>query len=200
MKWSLVKITLKHNLGLFILSFKSWTLTYITYLKSPFWLNVDTWTEEFLPWEIFHNQQGCCLFSSANKKILINLSLVRDEFWIVKCIIRQSKKEKEKWKRTKMERKNDSRVKTRKGSLEQKQENFESLMGEANRRMKGQWSNSIRSLYEVLYLFQRKKVEPSFPKCLPLNSRTYHGGSWRLSNCHIQEQQKWIFLRCLIFK
>ena len=43
--------------------------------------------KSFLPWEIFHNQQGCCLFSSANKKILINLSLIRDKFWIVKCII-----------------------------------------------------------------------------------------------------------------
>ena len=28
----------------------------------------------------------------------------------------------------------------------------------------------------------------------------YHGRSWRLSNFHIQRQQKWIFLRCLIFK
>ena len=64
------------------------THAYITYLKSPFWLNVDTWTEEFSSLRIFfHNQQGGCLFSSANKKILINLSLIQDEFWIVKCII-----------------------------------------------------------------------------------------------------------------
>ena len=101
----------------------------------------------------------------------------------------------------KMERKNDSRVKTRKGSLEQKkQENFWSLMGEANRRMKGQWPNSIWSLYEVLYPLQNQKFELLVPECLPPNSWIYHGGSWRLSNCHIQEQQKWIFLRCLIFK
>ena len=26
---------------------KPGTMAYITYLKSPFWLNVDTWTEEF---------------------------------------------------------------------------------------------------------------------------------------------------------
>ena len=37
----------------------------------------------------------------------------------------------------KMERKNDSRVKIRKGSREQKQENSQRLIGEANRRMKG---------------------------------------------------------------
>ena len=93
MKWSLVKITLKHNLGLFILSFE--TINHgIHYIpKSPFWLNVDTWTEEFSSLRIFfHNQQGGCLFSSANKKILINLSLIQDEFWIVKCIVGQSKK------------------------------------------------------------------------------------------------------------
>ena len=27
------------------------TLAYNTYLKSPFWLNVDTWTEEVFPWK-----------------------------------------------------------------------------------------------------------------------------------------------------
>ena len=53
----------------------------------------------------------------------------------------------------KMERKNDSRVKTRKGSLEQKQEKFQGLMGGANRRMKGQRSDNIRSLYEILNPF-----------------------------------------------
>ena len=37
----------------------------------------------------------------------------------------------------KEKRKNDSRVKTRKGSLEQKQKNSQRLIGEANRRMKG---------------------------------------------------------------
>ena len=62
---------------------KPWTLAYITYLKSPFWLNVDTWTEEVCPWENFHNQQGCRLFSSAKKKILINHSPVWDEFFKV---------------------------------------------------------------------------------------------------------------------
>ena len=35
----------------FCLSFLSepWTQTYIAYLKSPFWLNPDTWTEEVFP-------------------------------------------------------------------------------------------------------------------------------------------------------
>ena len=67
----------------------------------------------------------------------------------------------------KMERKNDSRVKTRKGSLEQKQENFWSLMGEANKRMKGQWPNSIWSLYEVFYLLQNQNLNSSFWNALP---------------------------------
>ena len=80
------------------------------------------------------------------------------------------------------------------------QENFWNVMGEANRRTKGQWSNSIWSLYKVFYPLQNQKFELLVPECPPLNSRVYHGGSWRLSNCHIQEQQKWIFLRCLIFK
>ena len=31
-------------------------------------------------------------------------------------------------------------------------------MDEANRKMKGQWPDSIRSLYEVLYLFQNQKI------------------------------------------
>ena len=70
-------------------------------------------------------------------------------------------------------------------------------MGEVNRRVKGQWPNSIWILYEVFYPLQNQKFELLVPKCPP---RLYHGGSWRLSNCHIREQQKWIFLRCLIFK
>ena len=86
------------------------------------------------------------------------------------------------------------------GSLEQKQEKFQRLVGGANRRMKGQRSDSIQNLYKVLYPSQNQKFELFVPKCLLSNSRTYHSGSWRLSNCHIQKQQKWIFLRCLIFK
>ena len=104
----------------------------------------------------------------------------------------------ENWERMKM-KKCDSRVKTRKGSLKQKR-NSQRLVGGANRRMKGQRPDNIRSLYEVLYLFQDQKFELLVPECPPPNSRVYHGGSWRLPNCHIQEQQKWIFLRYLIFK
>ena len=53
MKWSLVWSP--WNTVWAYLSFLSEprTQAYITYLKSPFWLNVDTWTEEFLPWENF---------------------------------------------------------------------------------------------------------------------------------------------------
>ena len=63
--------------------------------------------------------------------------------------------------------KNDSRVKTRKGGLEQKWENFRKLMGEANRRMKGQRPDSIRNLYEVLYPSQNQKFELLILECLP---------------------------------
>ena len=161
---------------------------YITYLKSPFWLNINTWTEEVFSLKDFCNQWGCCPFSSAK---ILDKSFTCLE-WIFKCVIGQSKK----WKRKK-KRKNDSRVKTRKGSLEEKRENFLCLMDKANRRMKGQWSDSIRSLYEVFHPFRNQNLNSSY---LPSNSRVYHGGSWHLSNCHIQEQQKWIFLRCLIFK
>ena len=37
----------------------------------------------------------------------------------------------------------NSRVKTRKGGLEQKRENFQRLMGGTNRRMKGQRPDNI---------------------------------------------------------
>ena len=100
----------------------------------------------------------------------------------------------------KEKRKNDSRVKTRKGGLEQKQENFQRLMGGANRKMKEQRPDSIRSLYEVLYPFQNWKVEPSIPKCLPSNSRVYHDGSWRLSNCHVQRLEKINLFKMLDFQ
>ena len=63
-------------------------------------------------------------------------------------------------------------------------------MGEANRRMKGQWSDSIWILYEVLYLLQNQKFKLLVPERLPSNSWVYHGGSWRLSNYHIQERKK----------
>ena len=67
----------------------------------------------------------------------------------------------------KEKRKNDSRVKTRKGGLEQKQENFQRLVGGANRRMKGQRPDSIQSLYEVLYPFQNQNLNFSFQNAFP---------------------------------
>ena len=92
-------------------------------------------------------------------------------------------------------------MKTQRGSPEQKWENFWRFASGANRRMKGQWPDSIRSLYEVLYPFQNQKFDPSILERLPPNSRVYHSGPWRLSNCHIQRLEKnEFFLRCLIFK
>ena len=122
------------------------------------------------------------------KIILINLSPVRDEFWIVKCIIGQSKKW---WKKKRKNEKENVILgwKPEKGSLEQKWENFQRLAGGANRRMKGQRSDSIRSIYEVLTPFKIDKSEPPIQESPPPNSRVYHNGSWLLSNCHIQEQK-----------
>ena len=90
-KWSLVKITLKHNLGLFYPFFRNLKPrpTLRTWKVHFDW----TWTlglKSFLPWEIFHNQQGCCLFSSA--KILDKPFTCSG--WIFECIIGQSKNEK----------------------------------------------------------------------------------------------------------
>ena len=73
-------------------------------------------------------------------------------------------------------------------------------MGGTNRRMKGQRPDNIRSLFEVLNPFQNRKIWIFYSRAPSQNFWVYHGRSWRLSNCHIQRQQKWIFLRCLIFK
>ena len=63
------QITLKHSLGLLIFFSKPRTQAYITYLKSPFWLNVDTWTEELLPWENFlYSTRLLSLFPQPTKK------------------------------------------------------------------------------------------------------------------------------------
>ena len=68
-------------------------------------------------------------------------------------MIGQSKNEK-----MKKMKKCDSRVKTRTGGLEQKRENFQRLMGGTNRRMKGQRSDNIRSLFEILNPSQNRKI------------------------------------------
>ena len=61
----------------------------------------------------------------------------------------------------------DSRVKTRKGGLEQKRENFQRLMAGTNKRMKGQQPDNTRSLYEVLYPFQNQNLNPLFQNTFP---------------------------------
>ena len=129
--------------------------------------------KSFLPWEIFHNQQGCCLFSLANKNPDQSFTC---SGWILNCQV-HNRIVKKKWWKNEMERKNDFRLKIREGNLEQKRENFWSLMGEANRRMKGQRPDNIWIFYEVFYPLQNQKFELFVPECLPSNSRVYHGGS-----------------------
>ena len=98
-KWSLVKITLKYNLSLFILSFKTINpdLHYIP--KSSFRLNVDTWTEEVFLWKIFVINEAVVFFSSAK---VLDKSFTCSE-WIFECIIGQSKKwKKKRWMKGQM--------------------------------------------------------------------------------------------------
>ena len=76
---------------------------YLFFRNQEPWPTLRTWKvhfdwtwilglKSFLPWEIFPNQQGCCLFSSA--KILDKPFTCSG--WIFKCIIGQSKKMKKK--------------------------------------------------------------------------------------------------------
>ena len=81
MKWSLVWSP--WNTVWAYLSFlsKPWTQAHITYLKSPFWLNVDTWTEEFFFLEKFlFFLINRAVVSFPQPKFLINHSPVWNEF------------------------------------------------------------------------------------------------------------------------
>ena len=61
----------------------------------------------------------------------------------------------------------DSRVKTRKGSLKQKRENFRRLMGEANRRMKGNDQIAFESFMRPFILSKTKNLNSSFQRAFP---------------------------------
>ena len=102
-----------------------------------------------------------------------------------------------KWKKWK--EKHDSKVKTWKGSLEQKRENFRRLMGRVNRRMKGQRSD-IRSLFEVLNPFQNQKIWIFYSRVPSPNFWAYHSRSWCLSNYRIQRQTKMNLFKMLDFQ
>ena len=66
----------------------------------------------------------------SSKIILINQPLIWDEFWIFECIMGQSKKNE--WKE-----KCNSRVKILKGQSRAKMKRIQSLMGGANKKIKG---------------------------------------------------------------
>ena len=95
-KWSLVKITLKYNLGIFILSFGTPNpgLHYVPEKSILIEHGYLDWRVFFLEkFLFFYNQQGCCLFSSA--KILGKLFTCSGWiFWVHNRTI-------EKWKRKK---------------------------------------------------------------------------------------------------
>ena len=77
---------------------------------------------------------------------------------------------------------------------------FRRLIGKTDKRMKGQQPRSIWSLYEFFNPFRNRRIGIFYPRMPFLNSWVYHGRSWCLSKCHIQGLEKWISLRCLIFK
>ena len=111
-------------------------------------------------------------------------------FWVHNGTIKEKKRKLKKC---------DSRVKTRRGSLERKR-NLKRLMGGASKWMNGRQPESIWSLHGFLNPFQNRRIWTFCPIMHFSNSRVYHGGSWRLSNCYIQGLEKWTFLKCLIFK
>ena len=86
------KITLKYNLGLFIFSFEIMNpgLHYVLEKSILIERGYLDWRVFFLE-KIFCNQQGCCFFSSAK---ILDKSFTCSG-WISKCIIGQSKNEKE---------------------------------------------------------------------------------------------------------
>ena len=98
-------------------------------------------------------------------------------------------------------KKNDSRVKTRKGSLKQKWENFWSPMVETNRRTKGQWPDSIRSLYEVLYPFRNRRIWTFYSRMLSLEFSSLSRWVLTLVKMPYSGTKKInLFKKCLIFK
>ena len=151
MKWSSIKITLKHNLGyLYSLSKPEPWPTLCTWKVHFDWTRILGLKRFFFSLKDFCNQRGCCLFFST---IILDKPFTCSG-WIFKCIIGQSKNENGK--------KNDSRVKTRKGSLEQKLEKFRKLMGEANKRMKGNNRTASESSMRSFTLSKTKNLNSSF--------------------------------------
>ena len=92
----------------------------------------------------------------------------------------------------------DSRVKTRKGSLEQKREKFWKLMGEANRRMKGNDRTASESSMRSFTLSKTKNLNSSFQNAFP---RILESITMGLDACQIAIfRKKWIFLKMLDFQ
>ena len=95
----------------------------------------------------------------------------------------------------------DSRVKTWKGSLKRKRENFWRFMGRANKRMKrATIGQHQKHLWDPQTLPKSKNLnllfKSAFPKFLSLSR-------WVLTPVKLsysETRKKWIFLRCLIFK
>ena len=73
-------------------------------------------------------------------------------------------------------------------------------MGGASKWMKDRQPGSIWSLHGFLNPFQNRRIWTFYPIMHFLNSRVYHGGSWCLSNYHIQRLEKINLFKMLDFQ
>ena len=170
-------ITLKYNLGLFILFFETMNpgLHYVPEKSILIKHGYLDWRGTSLR-SLFFVTNKVVISVLQPKNILVNYSLVQDECWIFKCMIGQLKKKKMK----KKDEKCDSRAKTRKGGLEQR---WEELEGPWARRIKEWRVNNQEAPGAAMRsstLSKTKKFEPSAQECLFQFSRDYHGRSWYL--------------------
>ena len=149
-------ITSKHSLGLFILSFETINLG-LHYVPENSILIEHGYLDlrVFFLEKFFIINKAVVFFSSA--KILGKLFTCSGWiFWVHNRTIEK------KWKKNVT-----LGWKPKKGSLEQKWENSQRLTGKANRRMKGQRPDNIRSIYEVFTPSKVDKSKPSIQESLP---------------------------------
>ena len=132
MKWSLVKITLKHNLGLLILSFgiPNPGLHYVPRKSILIERGYLDWRVFFLE-KFFLINKAVVSFPQPTKNLDQSFTC---SWWILNYQVHNRTVKKKYDKRMKMERKNDSRVKTRKGSLEQTTRKFLKFHGRSKQK------------------------------------------------------------------
>ena len=163
MKWSLVWSPWNTVLGLLILSFGTPNpgLHYVPRKSILIERGYLDWRVLFLK-KFFIINKAVVSFPQPTKNLDQSFTCSR---WILNCQV-HNRTVKKMMKKLKMERKNDSRVKTRKGGLEQKWENFRRLVGETNRRMKGNNRTASESFMRSFTLSKTKNLNSSFQNAL----------------------------------